>query len=269
MENKIPVSVLVATLNEERNLARCLAALEPFDEIIVIDSNSADRTVEIARSFGVHIVDFTWNGRYPKKRQWVLDTLSLKHDRVFFVDADEEVTPELCDEIAALDWQAAGYFVRGRYVVDGHVLQFGVQNKKLCLFDRRKIAFPVVDDLGLEGMGEIEGHYQPVLKEGFAGKIAILKNAVLHHALEDRARYAARHEGYARWRAGMEERAAFPQDPVARREWLKNLYRKAPCKSLLLYLYFYVGRLGFLERKKNAALFREKRKYHAADRKRA
>lgn len=269
MGNKIAVSVLITTLNEERHLARCLAALERFDEIIVIDSNSMDRTAEIARSFGVPVINYTWNGEYPKKRQWALDNLSLKHDRVFFIDADEEATTALCDEIATLPWDAPGYFVRGLYVADGHVLKYGVQNKKLCLFDRRAIEFPVVDDLDIPGMGEIEGHYQPVFRDGHAGKIPLLKHAVLHHALEDRARYEMRHDGYAQWREGMEARGAFPRDPLARREWLKNLYRVAPCKSLLLYLYFYIGRLGFLERTKNAALFHEKQKYHAADRKRA
>lgn len=263
MGNKIPVSVLITTLNEERNLARCLSALERFDEIIVIDSNSTDRTVDIARSFGVSVIHYTWNGHYPKKRQWALDTLSLKHDRVFFIDADEEATNELCDEIAALDWTAPGYFVRGLYVVGGRVLKYGAQNKKLCLFDRKKIEFPVVDDLGIEGMGEIEGHYQPVLKQGLSGKIPALKNAVLHYALEDGVRYEARHDGYAQWRRGMESRNAYPKDPVPHRQWLKKTFRSLPAKSILLFAYFYIGRLGFLEYKNNLALYKEKRKYHA------
>lgn len=268
MDGKIAVCAIIATLNEERNLARCLAALERFDEIIVIDSNSTDRTAEIVKSFGVKVVPFTWNGMYPKKRQWALDTLSLKHDRVFFIDADEEATPELCDEIAALDWRAPGYFVRGLYVADGRVLKYGSVNKKLCLFDRRKMAFPVVDDLDIKGMGEIEGHYQPVLKTGFEGRMPLLRHAVLHHALEDVARHRARHDGYAQWRMGMEARGAFPKDPVAHRRWLKNLYRIAPFKSAMLYLHFYMVRLGFLERAYNANLYTEKRKYHVPERKR-
>ena len=262
MDGKIPVSVLITALNEERNLARCLAALERFDEIIVIDSHSTDRTTEIARSFGVNVIQFAWNGCYPKKRQWALDTLALKYDRIFFIDADEEATPELCDEIAVLDWKAAGYFVRGLYVTHGKVLKHGIQNKKLCLFDRTKIEFPVVDDLGLQGMGEIEGHYQPVLKTGIDAKISALKNAVLHHALEDEDRYKSRHDGYAEWRKGMESRNAYPKDPVYYRQWLKSFYKILPFKPLFILVYFYIGRLGFLEYKNNIAIFREKRKYH-------
>lgn len=269
MHGKIPVTAIVATLNEEKNLARCLSSLEQFDEIIVLDSNSTDKTQEIARSFGAMYIPFTWNGQYPKKRQWALDNLSLKHDRVFFIDADEEATAELCKEIALLDWAASGYFVRGLYVVEGKVLRHGIHNKKLCLFDRWKIAFPVVNDLGVEGMGEIEGHYQPVLKSDLREKLPVLRNAVLHHALDDSDRYTRRHNGYTLWQKGMDERKAHPEDPVKWRQFSKALYRRLPFKGAIFFLYYYVARLGFLERCYNAAIFREKRKYHVPDRKRA
>lgn len=262
MHDKIPVSVIVTTLNEEKNITRCLASLEMFDEVIVLDSNSTDKTPDIARSFGVICIPFTWNGQYPKKRQWALDNLNLKNDRVFFIDADEEATTALCAEIAALDWAVDGYFVRGRYVVNGKVLRFGMQNVKLCLIDRTKMEFPVVDDLDIAGMGEIEGHYQPVAKNGVRGAYPILKNAVLHHALDDLERYKARHDGYAVWRVEMDRRNAYPQEPVAYRQWLKMLYRRMPAKSFILFVYFYVGRLGVLEVKNNIAIYEEKEKYH-------
>jgi len=264
MGAKIPVTAIIATLNEEKNLPRCLAALERFDEIIVLDSNSTDSTAEIARSFGATLIPFHWNGRYPKKRQWALDNLALKHERVFFIDADEEATPEICDEISMLDWSSSGYFVRGFYVVDGKILRQGIHNKKLCLFDRRKIAFPVVDDLDISGMGEIEGHYQPVLKGGRAEKIPTLRRVVLHHALEDRQRYIKRHDNYVAWQQEMTARNLHPQDPVKARQWAKIIYRRLPFKGLFFFAYYYIARLGFLERKNNIAIYREKRKYHVS-----
>ncbi len=262
MAAKIQITVLVATRNEEKNLSRCLASLERFDEIIVIDSNSTDATADIARSFGVPLANFTWNGQYPKKRQWILNTLPLKHDRVFFIDADEEATPALCDEIAALDWAAPGYFVKGLYVAGGNILRFGLHNNKLCLFDRTQIEFPVVDDLDIPGMGEIEGHYQPVLKTASRVKMPTLRHGVLHHALEDAEKYRTRHESYAQWQKGMIEKNAHPKDPVAVRQLLKTIYRRLPCKNLIFFAYYYIGRMGFLEYKKNIAIYREKRKYH-------
>lgn len=244
MQNKIPVSVIVVTRNEEKVLARCLHALEPFAEIIVVDSQSTDATADVARSFGAAVVPFSWNGLYPKKRQWCLDTLSLKHERIFFVDADEEVTPELCAEIAALDWMAAGYFVKGTYVLDGEALRFGLKNSKLCLFDRRRIQFPVMDDLDLDGMGEIEGHYQPVLKDG--GVIGVLKHALLHHALEDSMRWAVRHEGYAIWQKGMQSRGKMRDIGVVRVA-AKNLFQAMPMKPLAAFMHSYVWLGGFLD----------------------
>jgi glycosyltransferase involved in cell wall biosynthesis len=58
--------------NEEANLAACLARLSRFAEVVVIDSGSTDRTQEIAQEFGARIVDFAYDGRYPKKRNWFL-----------------------------------------------------------------------------------------------------------------------------------------------------------------------------------------------------
>ena len=65
----------------------------------VVDSQSTDATVEIARSFGAHVVQFHYQGGWPKKRQWAMESLPLAHDWIFLVDADEALTPELVQEI--------------------------------------------------------------------------------------------------------------------------------------------------------------------------
>ncbi len=139
----------------------------PFD-VVVIDSGSTDDTVTIAESHGARVVPFAWNGQYPKKRQWCLDHLELAHDWVFFVDADEIVTPALADEIRRVVAAPAhqGYFIEGQYVIDGKVLRFGLKNSKIVLFDRRQFSFPVISDLYISGMGEMEGHYQPLPDNG-------------------------------------------------------------------------------------------------------
>ena len=71
---KLPVSVIVAARNEEKNLPRCLEALRDVGEVYVIDSESTDATPEIARSFGAKVVQFHYQGGWPKKRQWAIDT---------------------------------------------------------------------------------------------------------------------------------------------------------------------------------------------------
>lgn len=242
------VSVIITTKNEEDRLAACLAALGGFDDVWVVDSYSEDRTCEIARAAGARVVDFRWDGGYPKKRQWCLDTLDLKYEWVFFVDADEIVPPALVDEIAGLDFRAAGYFVQGRYEFEGRVLRYGLCNNKLALFDRRKIAFPVVDDLGLDGMGEMEGHYQPVVKAGVEDAvIGQIKTPLLHLAYDDVQSWEARHRRYALWEAGMNARNAWPVDPKPWRQWLKKIFRNVPFRPFVAFIHCYVVRLGALD----------------------
>src|SRR6266571_6504641 len=83
---KLPVSVIVAARNEEKNLPRCLDSLRDVAEVYVIDSNSADATPEIARSCGARVVQFHYQGGWPKKRQWAMENLPLACDWIFLID---------------------------------------------------------------------------------------------------------------------------------------------------------------------------------------
>jgi glycosyltransferase involved in cell wall biosynthesis len=257
----LPISVIVTTKNEEKNLARCLAALTRFAEIVVVDSASTDGTVNIAKAMGARVEHFSWNGAYPKKRQWCLDYLPLKYERIFFVDADEVVTPALCDEIARLGWKAPGYFVKGAYVWNGKLLKHGLKNNKLCLFDRRFIAFPIVDDLNIPGMGEMEGHYQPVLKAGNA-KLGTLKNALYHYAAEDISHYQSRHENYARWEAEMRACNAYPAENDTRRGFLKKIFNILPFRAGIAFTHSYIVKAGFLDGKAGYAFARSRYDYY-------
>jgi glycosyltransferase involved in cell wall biosynthesis len=254
-EYKIPVTALVVTRNEEPRLATALAALQPFEQIIVADSHSTDNTTVIARNMGAEVIDFDWNGQYPKKRQWCLDHLSFRHDWVFMVDADEIVTPELCAEIQqSLERDKArniaGYFVRGQYARNGKVLHFGMKNNKLALFDRHKFMYPVVDDLDIDGMGEIEGHYQPVLREPYHGAgIGALRCALIHDAYgcDNGASWMARHKKYAHWAAMMDRRDAWPQEPYKKRRMLKAMFHALPLQPLAAFIHSYVLKFGALD----------------------
>ncbi|MCB9990643.1 MAG: glycosyltransferase family 2 protein [Rhodospirillales bacterium] len=250
-ELKIPVSVIVTTLNEAANIRRCLEALCAFDDVIVVDSGSTDGTQALAEAAGAKVIPFAWGGRYPKKRQWCLDTLSLMHEWVFFVDADEVVTPALVEEIRQqfkTPPAEAGFFVRGRYVIGGRALRHGLHNNKLCLLDRRRMMFPVIDDLDLPGMGEIEGHYQPVLKPGYAqDPIGQIRAPLLHHSYEQG--WEARHKRYAAWEIAMNRKQSWPADPVRWRQALKQIFRALPGRPVIAFLHCYILKLGFLEGK--------------------
>lgn len=259
----IPISVIIVTKNEATRIGTCIQALDRFDEIIVLDSNSADETQKIAADLGAKIYSFEWNGRYPKKRQWALENIPLKHDFVFWVDADEIVTPDLVAEISTLELSAAGYFVPGQYIFEGAPLKYGLRNNKLALMNRHKMEFPVVDDLDIDGMGEIEGHYQPVLKAQYTGAaIGQLRAALLHDAYGDAAAWRARHERYAAWEREMDARGAWPQEDNAMRRAAKAMFKALPCRGLIAFAHCYIWKLGFLDGKRGLKFALTRRAYY-------
>src|SRR5919198_6772852 len=114
---RAPVSVLVPTLDEELNLPECLDSVNWADEVFVVDSFSHDRTVEIARERGAHVVQHPFES-YSRQKNWALDTLPFRNDWVLIVDADERVSPELRCEIQSIlpDADCAGYYLNRRVI---------------------------------------------------------------------------------------------------------------------------------------------------------
>src|SRR5471032_1545951 len=103
---KVDVSVLVPIKNESRNLSRCLQSITWADEIWVVDSNSTDGSQDIAKKHGARVVQFGFNGTWPKKKNWALENLPFKHEWVFILDADEELNPDAEQELRAIVTQA-------------------------------------------------------------------------------------------------------------------------------------------------------------------
>lgn len=253
----IPVSVVVPTKNEERRIGPCLDHLHRVQNVFVVDSNSTDNTATIAQGYtNVRLVPFQWDGRYPKKYQWCLDTLPLSHDWVLFVDADERIPPQLIDEIATLFKTSqdtrAGYFIRAHYkwgeAGRERILRYGLTNNKLCLINRHKMEFPVIHDLDIEGMGEIEGHYQPVLKDNYKDHIiGQLKTPMIHDCTGPYDHWLERHKRYAKWEAEMDARRAWPQEDRRRRRWIKRAFKSLPFRPVLAFMQCYILKLGFVD----------------------
>jgi glycosyltransferase involved in cell wall biosynthesis len=95
----LPVSVCIPVRNEEANLPDCLASVSAFSEVIVVESRSSDGTVRIAEQAGANVLQFDWNGVFPKKRTWTLRQHRFRHPWVLFLDADERVIPEFVTEL--------------------------------------------------------------------------------------------------------------------------------------------------------------------------
>jgi len=246
---KIPVSVIVMTKEEERNIAKCLRSVEGFDEVFVVDSDSTDRTCAIAGAMGAKIVRFRWNGAYPKKKQWCLENLPFAHDWVLYVDADEEVSPQLAEEIGGLMGAGpkhAGYFASYNYVFLGRVLKHGHQVYKLVLFDRHEGRFLDYDDLDAANMWEVEGHYQPQIEGG----VGVLRNRMLHNDHVSLFHYFERHNRYSDWEAVLRAKGELVRPEETQpgmRRIMKKVFAALPLKGLAAFLHSFVLMLGFLD----------------------
>jgi glycosyltransferase involved in cell wall biosynthesis len=251
----LPVSVIVPVRNEAHNLSRCLESLRGVGEVYVVDSASSDGTAEIARSFGAKVVQFHYAGGWPKKRQWAMDTLPLAYDWVFLVDADEALTPELAAEMrqAIQDARIDGYYIGLQVVFLGRVLRHGGAGfYKLSLFRRGKGRFECRLKDQDASMADMEVHEHVIVE----GKSLRLKNALRHHNVESISRYIQKHDEYSNWDArvwleGEANSAELPPslsgNQAQRRRWLRKRLFALPGSSLLLFIYRYFFRLGFLD----------------------
>src|ERR671933_784438 len=102
MIEKPALDLIVLTYNEEANLNQCLDSVRGLvRDIFVVDSGSTDRTVEIARSYGAHVVTRAFTNQ-AEQFNWALDHLPIESEWILRLDADEYLSPELQDEIRAV-----------------------------------------------------------------------------------------------------------------------------------------------------------------------
>ena len=253
--SRLPISVIIPVRNEARNLLRCLASVADFDQVYVIDSQSSDDTVEIARAHHAKVVQFYYSGGWPKKRQWAIDTLPLAYDWILLLDADEALTPELIHEIreAIQSPEHHGYYIAlqmhflGRYLAHADAGFY-----KLSLFRRGRGRFECRLNDQDASMGDMEVHEHVIVD----GPTARLKNNVVHHNTESLSRYIQKHNEYSNWEARV--RAENENNPSAlpaslrgsqaqRRRWLRKKFFHIPGSPVLFFIYKYFLRLGFLD----------------------
>jgi glycosyltransferase involved in cell wall biosynthesis len=251
----LPVSVIVAARNEEKNLPRCLEALRQVGEVCVVDSGSTDATAEIARFFGAKVVQFHYQGGWPKKRQWAMDNVPLAYDWILLLDADEVLTPALAQEIRACisNNQVNGYYISLRMSFLGRVLRHGDASFwKLSLFRRGEGRYECRLRDQDSSMADMEVHEHVVVE----GRTERLKNPLIHHNVESLSRYIQKHDEYSNWEARvlLQGAQSDPQLPPAlfgtqaqRRRWLKKGLYGLPGSPVMLFFYRYFLRGGFLD----------------------
>jgi glycosyltransferase involved in cell wall biosynthesis len=241
------ISILILTLNEERNLPACLEAVKWSQDIVVLDSFSSDRTVEIAQAAGARVVQRRFDN-WAAHQNWALQNIRFKHPWVYYSDADEIVTPELRDELRAIaanpkERRVAfrvryknyfmGKWIRHCGIYPAWILRFFRPDK--VRWERLVNPVPVVD--GAEG--RLQHHFEHYsFSKGLNAWFDKHNRYSWQEAEESLKSLAA---GRLPWRD------LIVRDAARRRRALKEFSFRLPCRPLLRFLYMYVLRLGFLD----------------------
>ena len=250
-QGKAPVSLFILTHNEEANIAACLESVRWAGEVFVLDSDSTDRTVEIARRLGAQVHSHAFEG-YWKQRNWGLDHLPFTNPWVLVLDADERMPPALADEIKSVVSNGAlaqaGYYVDRRFFFLGKCLRHGSlsPNWILRLFKHHA------------GRFEERPFNEHVILNGQAG---YLKNPLHHIDLRPLSTWIAKHNRYADLQAeeylgDWEGRFPVSLQPslsgssVEKKRWVRlHLWNRLPLlfRPFLYFLRNYIFKGGFLD----------------------
>ncbi|MUG94881.1 glycosyltransferase [Scytonema sp. UIC 10036] len=259
MSSKIPVSVLIPAKNEQANLPACLTSVQRADEVFVVDSQSSDKSVEIAQSYGANVVQFHFNGRWPKKKNWSLENLPFSNEWVLIVDCDERIPDELWDEIAQAieNSEFNGYYLNRRVYFLGTWIRHGGKypDWNLRLFKHKSGRYENLNTEDIPNTGDNEVHEHVILD----GKVGYLKHDMIHEDFRDLFHWIERHNRYSNWEArvyhnlltGKDDNgtigASLFGDAVQRKRFLKKLWVRLPFKPLLRFVLFYIIQRGFLD----------------------
>lgn len=254
---KIPVSVLVPVKNEIANIRECLHNLDFADEIVVVDSASTDGTVAVVEEMGVRVVQFRWDGKFPRKRNWSLGNVAWRHEWVLIVDADERIPPALVDEIRGAIARTAinGFYLNRRFwFLGGWIRHCGYfPSWNMRLFRHRLGRYERVEEGDQDPNSyDNEVHVHVLLPGG----TDYLQTPMDHYAFPNYEEWIAKHNRYSTWEAAVadslhhgpkaESLAATPfGSPMARKRWLKRVARRLPARPWLRFLYHYVIKQGF------------------------
>ena len=250
---RVPVSVLVPIKNEATNLGRCLDSVKWADEIFVVDSESTDGSIDIAREHGAHVIQFQFDGTWPKKKNWALENLPFRNEWVFILDADEVLPREAKEEFASVianGGELAGYWINRRFMFMGRWLRHAYYpNWNLRLFRHALGRYEKLTESDTQsGDNEVHEH---VILQGATGR---LRCEMDHYAFPSVEVFVEKHNRYSNWEARVSIDRRLPASasqikggPAGRRRRLKSLSQRLPFRPMLRFLFVYVWQRGFLD----------------------
>jgi len=196
----LDLTIVIPARNEEKNLPGCLAAIGAgfAKDVVVVDSGSTDRTVEIARAGGARTLNFEWNGQFPKKRNWFLRNHPPETQWVMFLDADEYLTETFKAELrrALADSRKVGYWLYYSVHFLGKELKAGYPLRKLALFRTGAGEYEKIEEDHWSQL-DMEVHEHPVL----SGEIGQIRSKIAHQDFRGVSHYITKHNDYSSWEA--------------------------------------------------------------------
>ena len=246
MSPPVPVSVIVPVLNEEGNLPGCLESVRDFADVIVVDSGSTDQTRRIAEEYSREVVSFSWNGRFPKKRNWALANCALRHEWILFLDADERVTPAFVEEILRVlpTTNMNGFQLTYDNWFMGRLLRHGDPMRKVALLRRGHGAYERTNEEEWSRL-DTEVHEHMVV----AGGTGRIRARVEHRDQRDLHSYFARHNEYSSWEAErwLELNATSSLRALPRRQRMKYALMPTIGLPVAYFVASYLLKAGFLD----------------------
>lgn len=200
MSFELDLTIAIPVRNEEKNLPGCLSSIGKnfARSIVVIDSGSTDRTTQIANDYGARVVDFVWDGKFPKKRNWFLRNYKPETQWILFLDADEYLTEDFKKELTEKLKQSdkVGYWLNYTIYFLGKQLKGGYPLKKLALFRTGAGEYEHIDENQWSQL-DMEVHEHPQL----TGEIGVIKSKIDHQDFRGVSNYVIKHNEYAAWEA--------------------------------------------------------------------
>ncbi len=245
------IEIIIPGKNEEINLPFALASvMEWADKVWVVDSESTDKTCEIARNAGAEVVVQPWLG-YAKQKNWALDNLDFKADWIFFLDADEAILPELRDELLSVAAKPPDEVKESAYNINRYFIFLGKRIRHCGYYPSWNIRF---FKRGKAQYEEREVHEHMVV-EGVTGK---LLGHMEHWDRRGLELYMEKHNRYSTLEAKEILQQANTTDGTIdakffgnaqqRRRWIKrHIYPKLPARWVFRFLWMYFLRLGILD----------------------
>lgn len=240
-------SIYILTYNEEIDIAACIESALLSDDVIVVDSCSTDRTVEIASRYPVRTVQHAFES-HGRQRTWMLQSVPTLHEWVYILEADERMTPELFQEClqAIQSQEYIGYYAAERVMFLGQWIRRSTQYPRyqMRLFRKDKVWFTDY------------GHTE---REVCNGKTSFLKETYPHYTnSKGLSRWIDKHNRYSTDEAKETLRQLekgtvnwrdlfFGSSEVERRRALKDLSLRLPFRPFLRFVYMYFLLGGFLD----------------------